>query len=774
MKLKLSLKSKIIIGLVSITSLLFTIAISIIISTFYKNIYKNLLNNTNIILKISSNYFGTILDRDMEILRTVRDATVSFREKLSREKDFRDIQRDFCEKVLSHTPQFLSISINWQISYLQHNPALYGRIRYTYYRDSGRINTKIDTLETKGDNILGLYYKYKISKEEGMTEPYYYSYTKGFKPILMTSLVTPILQNDKFIGLVDADVALTHFYQLLSQITPNGLTSYNFLISHTQKFIAFTGHKQLENKPITSFFDEQTYTKYIYPNITQQTSFTFIAKDKSGKKYYFSFQPIKIGNFKKAWYVGSMVPMSVIKKPVNKLIVTATIVYVILILLLVIFTIVLANTISNFLKLMETSIKELAEGAISEQLKIPVHSSDELGVIAESINKLIDNLKRLSEFAKQIGQGNLDTEFHTISDKDILGKAFLDMRHSLQIAKLEDLKRKQEEEINNWTVHGENMFAKILREHNQDLQDLAYHVISNLVKYTDSVQGGLFIINEDDPNNKYIELIAAYAYDRRKYLTKKIPFGVGLLGRTAIEGETIYISDVPPDYLSITSGLGDRHPNSLLIVPFKFNEVIYAIVELASFKGYKAYVRRFVERIGVSVASTIANVRITEKTKKLVEELRARSLELAAQEEEMRQNLEEMRATQEELRKKAQELESLVDALNSVSYIIELTPDGYITNINEKFLLLIKRKKEEILGKHLVSSLAINVENDVKLEDLLQKAAQGEIQTFKAKILTTFREYWFDITLVPVQYENQISKIIFIGNDISNYINKNE
>ncbi len=768
MRLNLSLKARTILGVVLITTVLYIAAASIIVYSFYKDTVNNTLRYTNHILNISSKYFGLILDRDLEILRTVKVSVTSLR-KLDNENQIRNLQQDICRNVLYQTPQFLSLSINWEISALKNNPALYGRIRYTYYKSEGKIISQIDTLETQGDNILGLYYKYKISKKEGMTDPYYYSYSNSDKDkILMTSLFTPILSRNTFEGLVVADVGLEHFYKLLEEIKPFDYVD-NFLISHTEKFIAFTNHNQYTNKPITKFFGDVIYTKEVSPNIAQQRSFTFEMRDSSGTKYFFSLHPIKIGNFDKPWYVGSMMPQKVILKPVQRLIKISIAVSSVLLLLLLFFSLILANTLTKFFELMRETLDKLAEGDIHKAKKIPYKTQDELGDIASNINRLIDNLNRLSVFAKEIGSGNLDFELEKLSDHDVLGEAFLEMRRSLKIAKLEDIRRKQEDEIQNWIVQGENLFAQILREYNQDLDTLAYQVISNLVKYTGSAQGGLFIVNDDDPENKYLELIAAYAYDRRKFLEKKIPFGVGLVGRSVLEGETIHITNVPPDYLSITSGLGDHSPSSLLIVPFKFNEIIYAVVELASFEGYRAHVRRFVERIGVSVASTIANVRITQKTQELVKQLRARSQELAAQEEEMRQNLEEMRATQEELRKKASELENVVEALNKISYVLEINPDGYVININDRFLKLLKKRKDEIIGKHYLAVLP-ELNDQKYFDQLLKDLKQGHMRLVKSHLLIANNDIWLNMAFVPIMSEDRLQKIVVIGMDITQYI----
>ncbi len=767
---KLSLRARIIIGIVSISVIIYLVAISLIIYSAYRDTYKNTISYTDNILNISSLYFGQILNQHLEVIRSVKYAEMPLFEHTD-QATYLTIQNQYYTNILYNYPAFLALAINWEISYLKNDPSLYGRIRYMYYKLDGKVVLQIDTLETEGENISGIYYKYKIRKKEGMTEPYYFKYTASQEPILMTSIFTPMLLANQFIGLIDADVDLGYFYTLLYRVQPFKFVQ-SFLISQQNRFIAFTGHKDLTDQPISNFFTDKYFTNYIVPNLDKRTEFSFDFKDREGKIYHATFYPVRVGNLEHPWYIGNIIPQDVLLAPVRRIIRISILISSILLLILFIFSYLVASSLTRFLGLIRSSMEKLSIGHIDQKLKLDIKAQHEMGIVAQSINRLVDNLTRLSDFAKEIGKGNLDVQIEKVSEDDVLTEAFLEMKRSLQIARLEDTKRKQEEEIQNWLIQGENLFAQILREHSQDIEQLASHVISNLVKYTGSVQGGLFVINDDDPDNKYIELISAYAYGRQKFLEKKIPFGVGLIGRAVLEGETIYITQVPEDHLSISSGLGERHPNSLLIVPFKFNEVIYAVVELASFEGYKAHVRRFVERIGVSVASTIANVKITMRTQRLVEQLRTRSQELAAQEEEMRQNLEEMRATQEELRKKASELDNIVKAINEIALVIETTPDGYITNVNEKFVIFLKRRRENLVNR-LFTSVVPHFISSQEFDELLNELAKGQPKFVKTVWELDNKQYNISLAFIPIIYEDELQKIIIIGSDITE-IEKND
>ncbi len=299
---------------------------------------------------------------------------------------------------------------------------------------------------------------------------------------------------------------------------------------------------------------------------------------------------------------------------------------------------------------------------------------DELGKVAQSINQLFMNLRSASDFIRAIGEGKLDTANLTLSNTkdtgtDRLGLALLEMRDKMSQVAEADRQR-------NWVSEGLAKFADIFRT-SSTTEDFTYIIISNLVKYLDANQGGLFIVNDTDKDDVYIELIASYAYQKRKFITKRIELGEGLIGETYREGGTIYMTQVPDSYVNITSGLGEANPKSILLVPLKLNEDVYGVVELASFFEFEQYQIEFVEKLGESIASTFAAVKNTEQTQKLLKESLLLQEQTQSQEEEMRQNLEELVSTQEELERnnvsllsqKEQVEQELIDAKHQIELL---------------------------------------------------------------------------------------------------------
>ncbi|HRE67687.1 MAG: PAS domain S-box protein [Cytophagales bacterium] len=315
------------------------------------------------------------------------------------------------------------------------------------------------------------------------------------------------------------------------------------------------------------------------------------------------------------------------------------------------------NSITKPISGLSELISTLSKGKfVSVTLK---KGRDEIGRMAEAIESMLTGLKAKVEFAENIGKGNYDSKFELLSEDDTMGDALIQMRSNLKQAAEDDRKR-------NWATEGLAKFADILRSRNDNLSELSDNITSNLVKYMNANQGALFLINDDNQNDSFIELVACYAYNRKKYLNKRIELGEGITGQCILEKDTIYMSDVPDDYLRITSGLGEALPRNLLIVPLKLDESIFGVVEIASFQIIEPYQIEFVEKLGESIASTISSVKVNSRTKKLLEETQVQAEQMRAQEEEMRQNMEELSATQEEMQRVLQGVQSKEAYLNEV------------------------------------------------------------------------------------------------------------
>jgi CHASE3 domain sensor protein len=276
----------------------------------------------------------------------------------------------------------------------------------------------------------------------------------------------------------------------------------------------------------------------------------------------------------------------------------------------------------------------------------------------------IENLKKAAGFVTQISEGNFDVQWEGLGEhnsplnqENLAGRLLL-MRDQMQRVKQEDEKRR-------WATEGLAAFSDVVRRHQQDVEALCHESLKFLVRYLRAQQGSLFVLREEESQEPYLQLAACYAFDRRKWVEKRLAPGQGLVGQTFLEGEGVRLSVLPPGYTHITSGLGDATPGCLVIVPLKSNEQVRAVLELAAFQMLEEHQFAFLEKAGEVIAAAVATAEINEKTSLLLRQLQDQTEQMRAQEEELRQNMEELEATQEEMRRKEVLLQQQLAALES-------------------------------------------------------------------------------------------------------------
>jgi len=324
-------------------------------------------------------------------------------------------------------------------------------------------------------------------------------------------------------------------------------------------------------------------------------------------------------------------------------------------------------------------------------------SNDEIGDMSRSVDKMASGYSEIARFAENIGNGKYDTDFTPLSEKDVLGNALIEMRDNLKKVADEDKKR-------NWATSGMAKFGDILRNYSNDYEKLSDEIIINLVRYIDANQGALFIIEDKDEADKeepYMTLTACYAWNKKKFMDKKVHKGEGLAGQAWLEGDTIYVTDIPDDYVKITSGLGSANPKSILIVPLKVNDEIYGVIEIASFIEIEKYKVEFIEQLSESIASTISNVKTNERTQKLLKDSTMMTEQMRAQEEEMRQNMEELQATQEKIQRDQNDREAREKIIMNSFMVLELSPNFNIIKASDSVMKILGHLPDKLEGRPL-------------------------------------------------------------------------
>lgn len=637
----------------------------------------------------------------------------------------RQVYDDYLANVFKYSKNYIAVWASyelWAFDDAWKKP--YGRVRTEVIKNENSFSIKRDSLNLNGDNAGSLYYSIKLTNSEVLTDPYTYTYTgKKEDEILEASICVPITIDGKFGGLVGMDVPLTHFQQIILQFKPFE-QGYAFLLSNNGTVVAHP-NEEFIGAAVSNIYSDIEKQHKISRQIYEGKEMVFTAFDPYSKQASnFCLVPINLANTNKKWSIGIAVPTSVIQSKAMQNLYFSIIIGILGLFIVTVLIWIISRNIVSLLNRTTFAIKKIAAGEIATVEKLPVKGRDEISEMAGSLNSLIDGLNNTVNFAKQIGAGNLKSEFNLLSDKDELGIALLDMRKSLIEADLEEKKRQKEDEKRNWTANGLAKFAVLLRFNYKNTTDLTYNIIRELVNYLKVDIGGIFLLNDENPNEKFLEWSASYAFDRRKFLNKNVDIKEGLLGACYLEKKSIYLTEIPDNYITISSGMGFAEPKCILITPLKLNENIYGVLELASFRLLQPFEIEFVEKVGESIASAISATKINARTNQLLEESQQRAEQMREQEEEMRQNLEELAATQEALGQKDElqrkEIESLNQKYNDkiieienreqqtrsilescLDAVIIIGDDGIIEFFNQSAEKLWKFKKEEVIGKNV-------------------------------------------------------------------------
>ncbi len=766
MKIKLKIQQKIQLFIISTSIIIYVIAVGYISLNAKKIAYTDATNITDRYVHEAANKVKANLDADLTLVKTLAEAFHTY--KYLPNEEWQDLYSKMYHEVFKKNPHIYSLWDSWELNAIDpewDRPT--GRFVIIYWRENGEIKFNFEQRSLDGDPEL--YAAIKTKKIPSIWEPYEDVFTENkADKFLMTSLNAPILENGNYVGIVAIDITLDRFQELVEEIKPfKG--SYAYLVSNKG---AIAGHpdKELLNVNIQDLIPEDNKKYDIIKTISQGKSLSYTSIDENGVENYVSYAPIFVGKTGTPWSIAISVPVKTIMAKANRNFTISMIVGIIGILLIVLVIAFISKNITNPLSKITSLLNKLSKGHIDEQMRIKIETGDEIEEMTDALNNSIDGLNKKVDFANHIGKGALNHDFELLSDEDVLGKSLLNMRNSLMEAEEEDKKRKIEDEKRRWTNEGLAKFGDILRQNNDNLEELATEIIMNLVAYLEANQGGIFILNDDDKQNIHFNLLSAYAYDRRKYMNKQIQLGEGLVGNCAIEKKTVFMTDIPQDYMEITSGLGGSNPNSLLIVPLKLEDDVLGILEIASFNIFEKHEIEFVEKLAESIASTLSSVRINIRTSELLERSQQQAEEMAAQEEEMRQNMEELQATQEESTRKSAEMEGLVQALNISSYVIEYDLDGNIQNVNDNYLSLLGLSKEQVIGTHHSGNMDFTDQQKGEYEKFWRELRAGNVKKETTKVKINDKELIFAETYTPIRNaDGDVYKILKISNNITDF-----
>ncbi len=285
----------------------------------------------------------------------------------------------------------------------------------------------------------------------------------------------------------------------------------------------------------------------------------------------------------------------------------------------------------------------LAVGDFSRKIEVEVRG--EVLELKNNINAMVDSFTTIVNSANTIARGDFTIAMPLRSDQDELGIALNTMTDNLR-----EISRENESE--RWLKTGQAGLNDSMRGE-QDLSQLSKNIISYLTKYLDAKVGVCYVVLEE----RKLTLSGTYAYTKRKTLKTEFNFGESLVGQAALEKEPIVVTDVPDDYINISSGLGQQPPLSIVVQPFILENEVKGVLEIASFSEITTNHVELLRIVSENIAVAVNSAQDREKMQQLLSESQRKSDEMLKQQERLKSQSEELQATNEELEAKTKDLE---------------------------------------------------------------------------------------------------------------------
>ncbi|HEX5037190.1 MAG TPA: response regulator [bacterium] len=298
------------------------------------------------------------------------------------------------------------------------------------------------------------------------------------------------------------------------------------------------------------------------------------------------------------------------------------------------------ETLATFAEQVTTVAREVGvEGQLGGQASVP-GAAGTWKDLTDNVNQLAANLttqvRAIAEVATAVTKGDLTRSIAVQARGEV---AALKDNINEMIRNLRDTTEKTTEQ--DWLKTNLAKFTRMLQGQ-RDLMTVGKLILSELAPVVNAQHGAFYMmdtISEDEPK---LKLLASYAYKGRKDLAQEFKLGEGIVGECALEKQRILLTNVPNDYIQISSGLGEAKPLSIVVLPALFEGQVKAVLELASFDRFISTHHVFLEQLTESIGIVLNTIEANMRTEELLKQSQSLAHELQSQQGELKRTNEEL------------------------------------------------------------------------------------------------------------------------------------
>ena len=307
----------------------------------------------------------------------------------------------------------------------------------------------------------------------------------------------------------------------------------------------------------------------------------------------------------------------------------------------------LAETINDMIDTLATFADQVTgvarevgvEGKLGGQANVP-GASGTWKNLTDNVNQLAANLtsqvRAIAEVATAVTKGDLTRSVRVEAKGEVE-----ELRNSVNemIRNLRETTATNTEQ--DWLKTNLAKFSRMLQGQ-KDMVVVARTLLSELAPLVKAQHGLFYVMDASDQALARLKMLSSYAFKERKNISSTYKIGEGLIGQCAFEKQRILLTNVPTDYIQISSGLGEAKPLNIVVLPILFEGQVKAVIELASFELFSSIHQTFLDQLAESIGIVLNTIEATQRTEDLLKQSTSLAGELQAQQEELQQTNEEL------------------------------------------------------------------------------------------------------------------------------------
>jgi HAMP domain-containing protein/CheY-like chemotaxis protein/signal transduction histidine kinase len=337
----------------------------------------------------------------------------------------------------------------------------------------------------------------------------------------------------------------------------------------------------------------------------------------------------------------------------------------------------MTDTLAIFADQVTSVAREVGvEGKLGGQANVP-GAAGTWRDLTDNVNQLAGNLtsqlRAIADVATAVTKGDLTRSIQVDARGEV---AFVKDNINEMIRNLKDTTLRNDEQ--DWLKTNLAKFTRMLQGQ-RDLLTVGRLILSELAPVV-SAQQGVFYMMDGSADEPALQLLASYAFRERKGVSTRFQLGEGLVGQAALEKERILLTKVPPDYIQVSSGLGETAPRNIVVLPILFEGQVKAVMELSSLEHFSpmhhAFLDQLTESIGIVLNTIEANTRtedLLKQSQSLASELQSRQEELQQTNQELEEKARQLFEQNEEVERKNREVEQARQALEGKAQQLSIT-----------------------------------------------------------------------------------------------------